>query len=64
MNDLRNEDIFGMMRQYSHLSRRELEAEIDRIESGELRHLYLSRCAVAACRAMLEWRVFGQPVKQ
>jgi len=65
MSDLRNEDVIGMMRASKlwGMTRHELEAEIERIESGSLSDLYLSRCTVEACRALLSARVFGQPIK-
>jgi hypothetical protein len=63
--ELRNEDIISMMRTpgLASMSRKELIAEIERVESGELSGLYLSRCHVAACKALLESRVFGQPIR-
>jgi hypothetical protein len=58
-------DILAMMKAANlwSMTRSELEAEIERIESGSLPDLYLSRCTVEACRALLDSRVFGQPIK-
>lgn len=65
MGELRNEDVIAMMRAAKlwSMTRSELESEIERIESGSLSDLYLSRCTVEACRALLSARVFGQPIK-
>lgn len=65
MKDLRNEDVIGMMKSAKlfSMTREELESEIERIESGPLSDLYLSRCTVEGCRALLNSRVFGQLIK-